>query len=172
MITELAIVLLSLGTATTSATIGVENQLCALFLTASPEQQRLMLPLVHWSFYAPRSSLRSSSLSADSFNQLIHKQALEPSYPAPLRLYALVHSEPEIVSRFLPGTLRSTDRQGQKPLIGAAPVATGLGRSEKADKRRADLRVKYFTVLDACESPATPQVDHAYLVSCLSHCVR
>lgn len=175
----LAVILLSLNTATAVATVGIENQLCALFLMASPDHQRILLPLVHRSFY---SQLRVTSLSAASFDVLVKRQALDSSYHEFLRVFALVHSSAAVLEEFITVQLLGTSPYGAKPMFGSPPIATGLSGARccnnrmgpAADMRSADKKAggAYFTVLYWLEALTAAQVHHCYVVSAFSAALR
>ncbi|CUE70410.1 Hypothetical protein, putative [Bodo saltans] len=183
LLSDLCVSLLSLNTATASSTVGIENQLCALFLVSSPSHQRALLPLVHRSFY----SSPSSSLSADTFQAMIRRQALDGQYHEFLRLFALVHASRGVLDDFTCRELLSTSPVGVKPMLGSAPVALGLDGAKCSNNRlgaaAASLRGKgmsggenqplpFFGVLYHIEAPTAPHVHHYYVVSAYGNAFR
>jgi hypothetical protein len=182
LLSDLCVNLLSLNTATAASTVGVENQLCALFLVASANHQRVLLPLVHRSFY----SNPSSSLSADTFQAMIRRQALEGTYHEFLRLFALIHASRGVLDEFTCRELLSTNPVGNKPMFGSAPIAVGLDGAKCNNNRlgaASKLRgmhmsggdkqpLPFFTVLYHTESPTNAHVHHCYVVSAYGNAFR
>jgi hypothetical protein len=156
VVAELCVLLLALNTA--ASTAGVESQLCAEFLRATPELQRMLMPVVHRAFYH-----RGSSLSGDQFTALIVKQTIETSFHEHLRVFALTNSTTATVAVWIEAQLLRADIYGPKPLFGTAPVAVGI------DNERCS---KVYTLLHYMETPLPSQIHHQYLVSALAAFLR
>ena len=156
VVAELCVLLLALNTA--ASTIGVESQLCAEFLRATPELQRMLMPVVHRAFYH-----RGSSLSGDQFTQLIVKQALELSFHEHLRVFALTNSSTATVAVWIESQLLHADILGPKPLFGSAPAAVSIDNERCA---------RVFTLLHYMDTPLPSQVQHQYLVSAVGAFLR